>query len=536
MPDDTTPSGGDSLREFARVLRRRWPLILACVIVVPVVAYAYTRTQTRQYSATASILLSDPSIAQGIAGTGSGSTPAANQATLLDTETGLASLSPVAQAAARVLGDGSVSLPGTVSINNDGTSNLLTVTATETGAGLAAQVANVYAREYMTFRARADVAQIEQEQDDIASQLRHRQSSSATAFLQQRQTQLATLASLQNGNMSLAAAATPPGAPSSPKTTRTVLAGGALGLVLGILMAVLFAATDRRLRGPDDVQAVLAGPILGAVPRSRQVAAANDGKTLQGPEFESFSMIYANMSNYHDRPIRSVLVTSAASGDGKSTVSWNLATAAALAGARVLLIEADMRNPTLAARLGATPKLGLSDLLTYDGELVDAVMHMTLVESVGSRVEGAEPEERWRVNRAHNGHRNGTNETNGHGNAKLHVLFAGKRLGVDSPGVPNPMAILASAGMRELIATTEGLFDLVVIDTPPTALVSDAIPLVKYVSGVIVVTRIRKNTRDTASQLRDQLDNLRARTLGVVVNGVDASDGYYGSASTSVSG
>ena len=84
--------------------------------------------------------------------------------------------------------------------------------------------------------------------------------------------------------------------------------------------------------------------------------------------------------------------------------------------------------------------------------------------------------------------------------------------------------------MRSVLESAERLHDLVVIDGPPTCLVSDAIPLIKHVSGVLVVTRVRKDTRESARQLRDQLANLRARNLGVVVNGVDALDGYEDSA------
>jgi capsular exopolysaccharide synthesis family protein len=116
-------------------------------------------------------------------------------------------------------------------------------------------------------------------------------------------------------------------------------------------------------------------------------------------------------------------------------------------------------------------------------------------------------------------HRQAVGQGNG---AALDVIFAGAL-------PPNPDELVESESMREILRATEERYDLVVIDTPPTAVVADAIPLIKEVSGVLVVGRLEKTTRDAAQHLAQQLSNLEARVLGIVVNGVSRSSAYgYG--------
>ena len=172
-------------------------------------------------------------------------------------------------------------------------------------------------------------------------------------------------------------------------------------------------------------------------------------------------MLRANLQYFNvDHAVRSVVVTSAAPGDGKSTVAWNLALAAASAGVRVLLIEADLRHPSLAASAEHLhPAPGLSTVLAGQTELVDAVQTISLDQSSDVSTAGR----------------------------TLEVLAAG-------PIPPNPVDLIESQRMREVLRQTENAYALVVIDTSPTLLVPDAVPLLKEVSGVLVVTRLGKNT------------------------------------------
>jgi len=112
-------------------------------------------------------------------------------------------------------------------------------------------------------------------------------------------------------------------------------------------------------------------------------------------------------------------------------------------------------------------------------------------------------------------------KANGRGPRTVDVVLAG-------PLPPNPSDLLESDRMREVIAAAERGYDLLVIDTPPTSVVSDAIPLIKQVGGVIVVARLAKTTREAATHLRNQLRNLDARVFGIVVNAVGSDAEGYG--------
>ena len=179
-------------------------------------------------------------------------------------------------------------------------------------------------------------------------------------------------------------------------------------------------------------------------------------------------------------------MTSAIPGEGKTTLAWNLARIEAAAGSRVLLVEADLRRPSLAKSLEANGAAGLSELLASDeAQLQDLIQP---VDFAG----GADP----------NGEREG---------GAVDVLFAG------SPP-QNPAELLDSERMQAILEVIPERYDLVIVDTPPTV-VSDAMPILEHVGGVVVVGRIGLSTDESLIGLREQLDQLEAATLGVVVNG-----------------
>jgi capsular exopolysaccharide synthesis family protein len=217
-----------------------------------------------------------------------------------------------------------------------------------------------------------------------------------------------------------------------------------------------------------------------------------DAPELKARDRDAFRMLRANLRYFNvDRNVGSVLITSASAAEGKTTVAWNLAAAAAESGIKTLLLEADLRNPRLVQQYNVPAHQGLSDVLSGQAQPGD-VVHQVLV----------------------------SNRTNGHAPTPLDVITAGRI-------PPNPTDLIESEMMRRLIRGAERHYDLVVIDSPPTAVVSDAVPLILQVSGLIVVTRLGVSTRDEAIHLRAQLRNLRAPVLGLVVNGVSEKRSYY---------
>lgn len=486
-----------SLLELVQILRRRVVLIALFVLGLLALALAVSLSQQKQYSAAASLLFRDPQLDQKLLGS-TFVAPSTDPTREAATNLKLVSLPVVAKRTQRRLPRvGSV--VDKVEVNADGQADLVSIRATDPSPTTAAHIANAFGEEYIAFRRQADRAKIRDAQQLASRQLNalseRERSGPNGRSIRQRSEQLQILASLQTGNAELVERATPPPSPSSPKVLRNAVLGGLLGLILGSALAFLLEHFDRRIRDPKEMENIFQRPILGTIPDSRAIATS--GPVLEGSfsESEAFRMLRANLRYFNvDRDIESVLITSSAPAEGKSTVAWNLASAAAGAGAKALLIEADLRHPRLASAVQLHPQRGLSSVLSGEAEVDQAVQHVPVSES-----------------------------SNGTGPARaLDVLFAG-------PLPPNPSDLLESERMEKVLRAAERAYDLVVIDTPPTSVVPDAIPLVGRVGGVIVVCRLGRTIRGAVTHLRNQLENLDAPIIGVVVNAVTSASGYgYG--------
>ena len=486
------------LQKTLHILRRHWRLLALCTFLVPFVALTLSAFQEKRYTASAFLLFRDPAIDEKVFGT-SFFAPGTDPEREAATNVKLVSLGAVAErtaAAMRTPGLTGAAVAGSIDVSAAGESNLVQVGAEQADPRAAAKLANTFAREFIEFRADADRSRVRQAQELVERQLDRLTPEQAIGpegeRLRERAQQLGLLASLQTGNAELVERAKVPGAPSSPQTKRNVGLGALLGLMLGVGAAFLREQLDRRLRDPEEIQRSLGLPLLASIP---QVSAMYDGVRfdLRQDEAadETFGLLRANLRYFNvDRQIKSLLIISAAPDEGKTTISWHLALAEARAGKRVVLVEADLRQAELADRLGAGPTPGLSLLLAEVQSIEDSIVSVDVAQ-----IEAAGP-------------------------AALDVIFAG------SPP-PNPTALIESTRMNRLLRELEASYDLVLIDTPPTSLVADAIPLMRQVSGVIVVARVGYGTRDDASGLRDQLRRLDAPVLGVVVNGTKARGNVY---------
>jgi capsular exopolysaccharide synthesis family protein len=221
------------------------------------------------------------------------------------------------------------------------------------------------------------------------------------------------------------------------------------------------------------LEAIYGLPLLGVVPESAALSRSsrgkkNAGEVLPAGEAEAFHLIRAHLRYFNvDRELRTLLVASAAPGDGKTTVARHLAAAAARMGARVLLLEADLRRPTVAQQLDVLSGPGVSDVLIGTLSLSEATQLIDLDQAGGDGSRGR----------------------------TLDVLVAGATL------PPNPGELIESHAMESLLEEAKAKYDLVVIDTPPLTAVSDAFPLLRKVDGVIIVGRVGRNRRDIAQRL-----------------------------------
>jgi receptor protein-tyrosine kinase len=484
------------LEHVLKVLRRRWWAVVLCTILTAGLALGLSLAQTKQYTAKASLLFTNASVAQQASGV-----PAAGQTDpqgQRNTNLALVQLgAAVAQQTARQLDAGITAqqVQDAVTASLVGQSNVVSVAATWPDASLAARIANTYAQTFIQLQRRNDQATVQQGINLVnqqlaalsQSQLRDTQGQS----LQDHLESLRILKSMQN-NTQLAQAAKVPTSPSSPKAVRNAILGGILGFLVGIMLAFLLERFDRGLREPRDVEQAFHLPTLGLIPRGATGRGRGDATKR---ELEPFRMLRAHLRYFNvDRELRILLVTSAKPSEGKTTISTNLATAAAALGTRTLLVEADLRQPVLAQDLGLHRTVGLAGALVGAGSLQDPIEHLTVEDRTNGQL----------------------------GGRTLDVLQAG--------GVPpNPTELLESRAMERLLAWAREHYELVVIDTPPLLVVSDTISLLKHVDGVVIVSRLGLSTRDSAEHLREQLHNLGAPVLGVVVNDVRAKgDFYYG--------
>ncbi|WP_424936870.1 MULTISPECIES: polysaccharide biosynthesis tyrosine autokinase [Bacteria] len=266
-----------------------------------------------------------------------------------------------------------------------------------------------------------------------------------------------------------------PTAPSSPSLALYTAGGAVLGLALGIGIATIRTLLDTRVRTLADLRSSLDAPILGGIlfdPASRRqplIVQEDPGS----PQAESYRMLRTNLDFISTKgQSRSFVVTSAMPVAGKSTVSANLAVALARSGARVAVVEADLRKPRVADYLGISAGLGLTDVLVGRAELSDVIR-------------------KWRI-------------------GELYVLPAG------TPP-PNPSELLGSSAMNRVVAELDRYFDVVLFDTPPLLPVTDAAVLAARTHGAVLVAASGRTRRQEVVEAAQVLKRAGVTLSGVVM-------------------
>ena len=463
MPSERSSEHTDGwdVYRVIEALRRRVGLVVLCIVLVPLAALGLSLAQEKQYTATIAILFRNPGLDQAILGHGNILFPPIDADQEAATNLRLVDLDTVDRLVGGQLGLSQGDVRGKINVQAQGNSNIVTVSATDPSARRAANIANVFGAQFIAFRRDADRAKINQATTLVQNRINELPPGGGgdirRSLLENRLTALQTLSDLQTGNAEVVQPADVPTSPSSPKIVRNTVIGGLIGVLLALALALILDRVDRRVREPDELEDIFDLPIVGYVPESGSLRKEDAGPQLRGPIAEAFRMLRTTLLYFNvDKNIRSLLVTSAAPKEGKTTVSLNLACTAAAGGAKVLLLEADLRHPALRKHIGDVPDgiPGLGEIIARDLDLHSGVTRVPLESSKEGRPL-----------------------------ASLDVILAG-------PVPPNPADLLESQRMRTLIQEAERDYDLVVIDTPPTFVVPDAVPLVNQVSGVIVVARL----------------------------------------------
>ncbi len=292
-------------------------------------------------------------------------------------------------------------------------------------------------------------------------------------------------------NISILEAAEPAVRPSQPQKTKTAGAALALGLAAGVGLALLRDRRDQRLRSAQEIAAVLSLPVLGVVPSMRgpqQTPAGRGQKTRTSPDSRAAEAFRTIRTAIFFRAPKggagTILITSPAPREGKSTVAANLGIAIAQAGQRTLILDADFRRPMQYRIFGVDRKAkGLSLVLAGKMALEEAIVHTELEH--------------------------------------LDVLTCG-------PDVPNPAEMLNSDRFAQLVKTLSFDYERILIDSPPVVAVTDAYILGALCHATILVLRAEFSTRRVAAHAREGLAGVGARVLGVVVNDVSDKGDRYG--------
>lgn len=381
-------------------------------------------------------------------------------------------------------------------------SDVVDVVATAKSPERAALLANVYSRTATRLIQRDDRRQILRALRSVREQLAQvvarqaslpssRRNPRAGERLSDRAERLQTLSDAGTGSPQIIQPGYVPTSESG-SPVQTIVLGSLFGLLLGVGLALLREQADRRLHRAEEVSAAFDAPVLTTVPRNRGLKRHVPFGDLRPEVAESFRMLQMNLRYAGDEPVRSVLVTSARSREGKTTVAWNLASAATSSGLTVALVEADMRRPSIAKRYDLKPEPGLSETLLGEISVAEALQAVLPLSG----------------------------EAKGNGySRRLDVLVAGKP-------PPDPWALMQSPAMARLLEVLKQHHDLVVLDTPPIPHVADTISLLRRVDGVLVTASVNSTRGPEARRLRDQLQTLDARILGVVANGGSAATGY----------
>lgn len=284
-----------------------------------------------------------------------------------------------------------------------------------------------------------------------------------------------------------------PNRPSSPKGDVNLVLGLMVGLFTGMAMAFLFENLDTRLYATEQIEAIAQAPIIGEIPRAKdnlRIAFSGNGHSLQT---EAFRRLRVNVLSPHmTEPVKTVLVTSAKDGDGKSTVAGNLALTMAQSGRRVILVDCNIHQPSIHELFNLPNETGLTDLLagqvSIGGVIKETNVPRLQIISSGTGF-------LLQMNNAHG------------------IMPAGL---VDR--LSQGTELLGSPLMAKILAELRQTYDIVILDTPALIQITDAMVLAPFVDEIVLVVARHQSTRDALRTAQRQLSNVGAKSIGVVLN------------------
>jgi len=273
--------------------------------------------------------------------------------------------------------------------------------------------------------------------------------------------------------------------PIQPQPLRSAGLATLVGFMLAAGVVFLVAYLEDEIRDPSEITQRWGVPVIGVI--TSFAADESPLITLNKPRMpvsEAFRSLRTNLQfSGIDAPLRTLLVTSPSPSDGKSSIAANLATVMAQSDKDVVIVDGDMRRPTIHKVFKLSNRLGLSDYFLRAPDKMSGVVKKTPVNNLSIITSGSLP--------------------------------------------PNPSELLSSTKMRDVIALLAKHFDMVILDSPPLLAVTDALVLTKNVDGVILVVDPKKTKRSAIKQAIEQLQRVNAHLLGVVLNNIKIKRSNY---------
>jgi succinoglycan biosynthesis transport protein ExoP len=476
-------------RYLETVRERLWIVLLATVLCVGA-AVAYVVTADEVYEATADVLITPvPTESETLISLGllrETNDPARE----VDTATQLITTRGVAQRVSEELGGGQSpeSLLDDVEANPVASSNIVAVTARAESPTEAQELANAFAAAAVEQRTDQLHAKIDEVLPRLESQLSSLPADELTAQeLAGEVAQLETLAAGPDPTMRLETPAAAPDDPVWPKVVLTLVVAGLVGLVLGILTAFGLRVLDPRLRREEQLGQVFRLPVLARIPReTARSRKPLPRERLSAPAVEAYRTLRTTLTAA--RPsgdARSILVTGPSAGGGKTTTALNLAISLTAAGHRVILIEGDVRRPSLGGALGIETDRGLVSVMIEESSLADALV-----------------------------------TTDAYG-PNLELLLAE----ATGPAIAELISLPVASGVVD--ASLERA-DYVIVDSPPLTQVIDALPLAAHVDDVLIVVRLGQSHLRQIKELGELLAGAGITPAGVAIVGTTVrARAYY---------
>ena len=496
LPEDRLNVGGGALRPYLRAIREHLLLVALVVLVALGAGIAFVTLRSPRYEATAELLISplpqDDTTFRGLSlirDTGDPARTAQTATALIDTRA-------AATVAAKKLGDGFTAqkVQNQTDVTPLGDSDVLAVTAQSDHPDQAARIANQFANSALEARRSVLLTEVNAAIAQAKADVRTVTGRSPAAL--DRLAQLRTLkgqdpTQADDPTLALSQRAVPPSSPAGVPAPLVVVLSLLAGLTIGAGAALLLELIDRRIRDEEDLVRLSSPPTLTRVPRlSRQEARAAARVPLAVPPAvrEGFRTLQIQLDR-NNPGHRSVMITSASTGDGKTSSAINLAAEVAGAGYRTVLLDLDLRKPSIGPQLGLDAGNGsVLSLITSQSKLADVLISSPELPGVQLLLAPTNTD-----------------------HAFAEWL---------------PQAI--SRWLPGILAEAKALADYVIIDTAPLGEVADALRVATQVDEVLLVARLGHTRQDGLRTTLELLDHASCRVAGLIVIGSKVTIGAYG--------